>query len=106
MPPTPLTATVSEQDPFTALLTYHQFAANHAKQSTGLKVRFEDFEHQLNQLYDAGFILVTLEDWMSGQIIVLKENRFGWSGRNDQPIGLEFIFGIIINIFIYPNHWA
>ncbi len=75
VPSTPLTATVWEQDPFTAVLTYHQFAANHAKQSTGLKVRFEDFEHQLNQLYDAGFTLVTLEDWMSGQIIVPPGRR-------------------------------
>lgn len=75
VPSTPLTATVWEQDPFTAVLTYHQFAANHAKQSTGLKVRFEDFEHQLNQLYDAGFTLITLEDWMSGQIIVPPGRR-------------------------------
>ena len=38
-----MTATVWEQDPFTVVLTYHQFAANHAKKSTALKVRFEDF---------------------------------------------------------------
>jgi len=75
VPSTPLTATVWEQDPFTVVLTYHQFAANHAKQSTGLKVRFEDFEHQLNQLYDAGFSLVTLEDWMSGKIVVPPGRR-------------------------------
>ena len=74
-PTTPLTATVWEQDPITVVLTYHQFAANIAKQSTGLKVRFEDFEHQLNQLYDAGFSLVRLEDWLSGQIIVPAGRR-------------------------------
>jgi hypothetical protein len=75
VPSTPLTATVWEQDPFTVVLTYHQFAANHAERSTALKVRFEDFEAQLNQLYDAGFSLVTLEDWMAGQIVIPEGRR-------------------------------
>ncbi|MBN2045881.1 MAG: hypothetical protein JW757_12730 [Anaerolineales bacterium] len=75
IPSTPLTAMVWEQDPFTVVLTYHQFAANHAKRSTALKVRFEDFEHQLNQLYEAGFSLVTLEDWLEGKIVVPAGRR-------------------------------
>lgn len=75
IPSTPLTATVWEQDPFTVVLTYHQFAANHAKQSKALKVRFEDFESQLIQLYNAGFSLVTLEDWLAGEIVVPPGRR-------------------------------
>ncbi len=70
MPSTPLSATVWEEDPFTVVLTYHQFADNSADQSKSLKVRFEDFESQLNQLYNAGFSLVPLEDWLAGNIVV------------------------------------
>jgi hypothetical protein len=57
------------------VLTYHQFAANHAKQSTSLKVRFEDFESQLVQLYNAGFSLISLEDWLDGNIVVPPGRR-------------------------------
>lgn len=75
VPSTPVTATVWESDPYIVILTYHQFAANIAKQSTGLKVRFEDFEHQLNQIYDAGFSLVPLEEWLAGQMVVPEGRR-------------------------------
>jgi hypothetical protein len=75
VPSTPVTATVWERDPYLVILTYHQFAANIAKHSTGLKVRFEDFEHQLNQIYDAGFSLVPLEDWLAGKMVVPEGRR-------------------------------
>jgi hypothetical protein len=75
VPSTPLTPTVWESDPYIVILTYHQFAADIAKQSTGLKVRFEDFEHQLNQIYQAGFSLVPLEDWLAGKMVVPEGRR-------------------------------
>jgi len=75
VPSTPVTATVWESDPSIVILTYHQFAENIAKQSTGLKVRFEDFEYQLNQIYDAGFSLVPLEDWLAGRMVVPEGRR-------------------------------
>jgi len=75
VPSTPITATVWESDPYIVILTYHQFADNIAKQSTGLKVRFEDFEYQLNQIYDAGFSLVPLEDWLAGRMVVPEGRR-------------------------------
>ncbi len=75
VPSTQVTATVWESDPYIVILTYHQFAADIAKQSTGLKVRFEDFEHQLNQIYDAGFSLVPLEDWLAGRMVVPEGRR-------------------------------
>jgi hypothetical protein len=74
-PSTPLTATVWTSDPYISIMTYHQFAADHAAQSTALKVRFEDFERQLNQLYQAGFSLITLEDWLAGNIVVPEGRR-------------------------------
>ena len=75
VPSTPITATVWESDPYIVILTYHQFADNIAKRSTGLKVRFEDFEYQLNQIYDAGFSLVPLEDWLAGRMVVPEGRR-------------------------------
>lgn len=72
---TELTATVWESEPYTVNMTYHQFAANTAERSTGLKVRMADFEFQLNQLYDAGFSLISLEDWMAGNIVVPEGRR-------------------------------
>ncbi|MFN2145635.1 MAG: hypothetical protein ACK2T7_09810 [Anaerolineales bacterium] len=75
VPTTPLSATVWEEDPFTVVLTYHQFADNSAKQSKSLKVRFEDFESELEQLYNAGFSLVSLEDWLQGKIVVPPGRR-------------------------------
>ena len=74
-PSTPITATVWDRDPYIVILTYHQFADDIAKQSTGLKVRFEDFEHQLNQIYDAGFSLVGLDDWLAGRMVVPEGRR-------------------------------
>jgi len=75
VPSSPITATVWDTDPYIVILTYHQFADNIAKQSTGLKVRFEDFEYQLNQIYDAGFSLVPLEDWLAGRMVVPEGRR-------------------------------
>jgi hypothetical protein len=74
-PSTALSATVWTTDPWVSILTYHQFAGNHAERSTGLKVRFEDFEAQLNMLYDAGFSLIRLEDWMEGNMVVPEGRR-------------------------------
>jgi len=75
IPTIEMTATVWENDPSTVILTYHQFASNKAEKSTGLKVRLADFEQQLGMLYDAGFSLVTLEDWMAGKIRVPEGRR-------------------------------
>ena len=75
VPTVSFTATVWETEPITAVLTYHQFAQNHAEKSTSLKVRLEDFENQLQSMYDAGFSLVTLEDWLAGNITVPEGRR-------------------------------
>lgn len=74
-PSTALTATVWTTDPYVSIMTYHQFAANHAERSKALKVRFEDFEIQLNRMYDAGFSLISLDDWMSGNMVVPEGRR-------------------------------
>ena len=74
-PSTALNATVWTTDPYVSIMTYHQFAANHAEHSKALKVRFEDFEDQLNRMYEAGFSLITLDDWMAGNMVVPEGRR-------------------------------
>ena len=75
LPATSVSATVWENDPFAVVLTYHQFAENHAPSSNSVKVRYEDWGIQLQALYDAGYSLVSLEDWMKGKVIVPEGRR-------------------------------
>jgi len=75
VPPFYLSATVWTQTPQVPLLLYHQFAANHAKQSTYMKVRFEDFGLQLEALNQAGYTLVAFEDWVAGEMTLPAGRR-------------------------------
>lgn len=76
LPPTPtptvqpvyLNALVFASDPQVPVLTYHQFAPDTAPTSHALKVRLSDFRDQLQKLYDSGYSLVSLEDWISGKL--------------------------------------
>lgn len=70
LPVTNISATVWENDPFAVVLTYHQFAENIGETSNSVKVRYEDFGIQLQALYDSGYSLIPLEDWMNGNMVV------------------------------------
>lgn len=63
-----ITATVWITDPLTPILGYHQFALDHAPQSTAVKVRLADFRAHLQSLYDAGYSLVPLRAWLAGEL--------------------------------------
>jgi hypothetical protein len=75
LPTTNLSATVWENDPFVVVLTYHQFAENHAPSSNSVKVRYDDWGIQLRALYDAGYSLISLEDWMEGNMVIPEGRR-------------------------------
>jgi hypothetical protein len=66
-------------------LLWHQFAANHAKRSTYMKTRLEDFARQLDALNQAGFTLINLEDWLNGDVDVPP-------GRRPLAITLDDLF--------------
>jgi len=63
-----ITATVWITDPVIPILTYHQFAPDYAPHSTAVKVRLADFRAHLQSLYDAGYSLVPLQDWLNGDL--------------------------------------
>jgi hypothetical protein len=75
LPSTSISATVWENDPFVVVLAYHQFAENYSPASSSVKMRFEDFGIQLQALYDSGYSLVSLDDWMKGNIVVPEGRR-------------------------------
>lgn len=69
-----LTATVWEELPHAPVLMYHRFDPQPGARSTRFVTSLSDFEQQLNALYNAGFSLVSLSDWVRGNI-QLQEGR-------------------------------
>jgi hypothetical protein len=76
IPSTTLTATVWVQDPIIPALTYHQFKLDGSGGvSTNLKMFLSDFREQMEILYQNGFCLVELGDWLSGEMVVAEGCR-------------------------------
>ena len=65
-----LTATIWTKDPRVPIINFHQFAPNTSEHSTDHKVRFEDFWSYMDQLNQAGYTLIAVEDWIGGDIYV------------------------------------
>ena len=72
--PVQLTATVWEELPRVPVLMYHRFNPQPGARSSRYVTSLSDFEQQLNALYNAGFSLVSLTDWLRGNI-QLQEGR-------------------------------
>lgn len=70
-----LDVTVWTEEPRVPMLTYHQLAPDTSEYSTGHKVRVSDLRAQLEGLNDAGFTLVAVEEWINGNISVLRGRR-------------------------------
>lgn len=72
--PTPvpvyLNATVWISDPLVPILTYHRFYPDRYATSTATKTRLKDFKAYLQTLYDSGYSLVALGDWLAGDLRV------------------------------------
>jgi len=64
-------------DPLVPILTLHQFKTDEETPSdfSGHKLQMEDFHAALQNLYNAGFSLVSLEDWLDGEMIVPSGRR-------------------------------
>lgn len=52
------------------ILLYHRFVPDTEEKSTSTKTRLEDFEAQMQSLYDSGFSLVSLQSWLDGTFTV------------------------------------
>lgn len=51
------------------ILIYHQFVPDHMN-TEAMKMRLSNFREQLQILYDQGFTLISLKDWLSGIVDV------------------------------------
>lgn len=72
--PVQLTATVWEELPQAPVLMYHRFNPQPGASSSRYVTSLSDFEQQLIALNKAGFSLVSLQDWLRGNIH-LQEGR-------------------------------
>ena len=70
-----ITATVWITDPLVPILTYHQFIPGNTGASNAVKSRLDDFQNELQTLYDRGFSLVSLESWLNGNLVVARDRR-------------------------------
>lgn len=66
--PVQLTATVWEDLPQVPILMYHRFDPRPGSYSSRYTTSLTDFDNHLRALYDAGFSLVSLSDWLRGDI--------------------------------------
>ena len=69
------TATVWEGIPQVPILMYHRFEPQAGAYSYSYTTSLTDFDGHLNALYEAGFSLVSLSDWLEGRISVPEGRR-------------------------------
>ncbi len=70
-----LPATVWPGDPQVAVLLYHRFSPDTAPYSTSVKTRLGDFRAHLQRLYNAGYSLIPLADWLHGRLTLPPGRR-------------------------------
>ena len=82
IPPTPTITSTPTEVPFfvdatvwsgevkAPILIYHYFGRDNEADIPTTWMRFEDFKKQIQILYDNGFSLVSLDDWLSGKFVV------------------------------------
>lgn len=70
-----LEVTVWREEARVPMLAYHQLAPDISRYSTEHKVRVSDLRAQLKGLNEAGFTLVAVEEWISGNISVPAGRR-------------------------------
>jgi len=81
LPPTPtpdpitLTATVWKEKPQVPILMYHRFDPGVGASSSRYKTSLTAFSEHLSSLYEAGFSLVSLDDWLRGEIHIPEGRR-------------------------------
>lgn len=87
LPPTPTVTPTPTEIPFyvdatvwtgnvqVPILIYHYFGRDGEADIPTTWMRFEDFKKQLQSLYDNGFSLVSLKDWLSGTFVVPAGRR-------------------------------
>ncbi len=65
-----LDATVMPLDQEVPILIYHRFIPDYVGPTTPMKMQLSEFRYELQTLYDSGFTLVSLYDWIHGTSVV------------------------------------
>ena len=68
-------ATVWTSEPRVPILIYHRFLPDHYEYSTKVKTRLGDFRAHLESLYTNGYTLISLSEWLSGNLHVPEGRR-------------------------------
>jgi hypothetical protein len=63
-------ATVWSGDLQVPILIYHRFVSDDTEDPATTKTRFSEFRAHIQKLYDNGFSLISLENWLSGNFVV------------------------------------
>ena len=124
LPPTAqpafLTATVWTSDPAVPVLAYHQFQEGGISGAT--HVRIDDFSRELQDLYQAGYVMVPLQSWLQGNLQVPagkrpiiftmddlfyhNQIRFSTDGAIDPTTGLGASYAFSQAHPDFGFHWA
>jgi peptidoglycan/xylan/chitin deacetylase (PgdA/CDA1 family) len=75
IPTIDLIATVWRSEPRVPVLSYHRFTTNPSAVSTAYDMRIVSLRDQLQHLYDNGYYLISLEDWLNGDLRVPTGRR-------------------------------
>ena len=67
--------TVWRSDPYVPILNYHRFLPDEFPRSSGTKLRLSEFRQDLERLYEAGYSLVDLDDWLQGDLRLTAGRR-------------------------------
>ncbi len=70
-----LQATVWTQEPRVPILLYHYFIPDEQESKDFTQLRLGDFHAQLEGLYEAGYSLVQVEEWLKGNMTVPEGRR-------------------------------
>ncbi|MDY6847185.1 MAG: hypothetical protein SVP52_08630 [Chloroflexota bacterium] len=73
--PVQVTATVFQDIPMAPIVMYHRFNPASGASSEKYKVSLSDLNRHLQGFYDAGYSLVALEDWLTGEINLPEGRR-------------------------------
>lgn len=80
-----LTTTVWPREPLVPILLYHYFILDQQESKDFTQIRLSDFQTQLERLFNAGYSLIQVEEWLKGNMVVP-------SGRRPLAITMDDLF--------------
>ena len=73
--PITLNAVVWKENPSIPILNFHRFSHRPQDEETGTLMRLSNFQAIIRRLYDAGYSLISVRDYLDGRIVVPEGRR-------------------------------